>query len=254
VLLQQGVATNHYLTFNSGKPPFDDVRLRQAVSMALDRQALVDNTLFGFGDPGVSVITLCAKQWVRTDIVPRYDMEAAKSLAGDVLTGERVKARLVLHSGLLGRWPYENISQILQATAADLGIDITIDTLEGGAWNEALKNGEYNMTMMPYTLMTGDPDFFMGRWVWSQGDMNQRRSYGYFNERADELVVAAISEVDVAVRKAYYDELQAIVAEEVPFTPLYHEITIYATRKNVKGLTLDVQFKPSLENVYIVAE
>ncbi len=254
VLLQQGVATTHYLTFNSGKPPFDDVRLRQAVSMALDRQMLVDNTLYGFGDPGVSVITPYARSWVRTDIAPRYDPEAARSLAQEALGGEQVSVKLILSSALLGRWPYANIGQILKATVADLGIQVEIETVEAGAWNEALKSGDYHLTMMPYTLMTGDPDFFMSNWVWSQGSLNQRRSYGYANPRADELVVSAIAEVDEAVRKLQYDELQAIVAEDVPFTPLYHEITIYATRRTVRDLTLDVQFKPSLETAYRVAE
>ncbi|MFZ5916367.1 MAG: ABC transporter substrate-binding protein [Chloroflexota bacterium] len=253
-LHQQGVATTHYLTFNSGKPPFDDVRLRQAVSLTLDRQLLVEKTLYGFGDPGVSVITPWARQWVRTDIAPQYDPEAAKTLAQKALGGESVTVKLVLNSGLLGRWPYANIGQILQAAVAELGIQIEIETVEGGAWNEALKAGDYHLTMMPYTLMTGDPDFFMSNWVWSQGDLNQRRSYGYANPRADELVVAAIAELDPQRRKQQYDELQAIVAQDAPFTPLYHEITIYATRSNVRDLTLDVQFKPSLETAYKVAE
>ena len=103
VLLQQNVATSHYLTFKSDAAPFDDVRLRQAVSMALDRQSLVDHTLYGFGEAGVSVITTQAKDWVRTDIAPAYDMEAARALAGEALQGERVEARLVLNSGLLGQ-------------------------------------------------------------------------------------------------------------------------------------------------------
>ena len=62
--------------------------------------------------------------------------------------------------------------------------------------------------------------------------------------------MAAVSETDLATRKAMYDELQEIVAEEVPFTPLYHEVTIYATRNDVHDLLLDVQFKPSLERAY----
>jgi peptide/nickel transport system substrate-binding protein len=254
VLYEQGVATSHYLTFNSGKPPFDDVRLRQAVSKAVDRQGLVDATLYGYGEPGVSVITPRAAKWVRTDIAPDYHLEGATALAQQSLAGERVEVRLVLHSGLLGRWPYENISQILQATLIGMGIDVQIETMEGGAWSEALKTGDYNLTMMPYTLMTGDPDFFMAEWVYSEGGLNQRRSYGYANERADELIVAAQSEMDFVERKAMYDELQAIVAEEVPFTPLYHEATIYATRANVKDLRLDVQFKPSLGEAYLTAE
>jgi peptide/nickel transport system substrate-binding protein len=222
--------------------------------MALDRQLLVDNTLYGFGDPGVSVITPYAKAWARTDIAPQYDPEGAKALAQEALGDESVSVKLVLNAGLLGRWPYANISQILQAAVADLGIEVEIETVEGGAWNEALKAGDYDLTMMPYTLMTGDPDFFMSNWVWSQGDLNQRRSYGYANPRADELVVSAIAEMNADARKEQYDELQAIVAQDVPFTPLYHEITIYATRQDVRDLTLDIQFKPSLGTAYRVVE
>jgi peptide/nickel transport system substrate-binding protein len=250
VLLEQGVATTHYFTFNSGKPPFDDMRLRQALSMAIDRQALVDSTLYGYGQPGMSVLTPHAVQWLHPGVAPQYDAAAAQQLAQDALNGQRVEAKLLISSALIGRWPYENIAQIVQAVAVPLGIDITIEVVEAGAWNTALREGEYNLTMMPYTLMTGDPDFFMRRWVWSEGDMNQNRSYGYANPRADELAVNAVSETDLATRKAMYDELQEIVAEEVPFTPLYHEVTIYATRKDVHDLLLDVQFKPSLERAY----
>ncbi len=250
VLLEQGVATTHYLTFNSGKPPFDDMRLRQALNMAIDRQALVDSTLYGYGQPGMSVLTPHAVQWLHPDVAPRYDAATAQQLAQDALDGQRVEAKMLISSALIGRWPYENIAQIVQAIAIPLGIDITIEVVEAGAWNTALREGDYHLTMMPYTLMTGDPDFFMRRWVWSQGDMNQRRSYGYANPRADELAVAAVSETDLATRKAMYDELQEIVAEEVPFTPLYHEVTIYATRNDVHDLLLDVQFKPSLERAY----
>jgi peptide/nickel transport system substrate-binding protein len=254
VLLQQGVATSHYLIFSSGKAPFDDVRLRQAVSMALDRDLIVEKTLYNFGDPGVSVITNRAKSWVRTDTAPTYDMDQAIELANEALNGERVEVTLVLSSGFFGRWPYENIGQIIQANLAELGIDVVIESMESGAWSQALKDNNYDMTMTPYTLMTGDPDFFVGRWAHSQGDLNIARNYGYANERIDELVELAITELDPEERKAEYDEVQGILADEVPFTPLYHEITIYATRKNVHDLYLDVQFKPSLETVYIEAE
>ncbi|MGQ9595188.1 MAG: ABC transporter substrate-binding protein [Anaerolineae bacterium] len=253
VLLQQPVATTHYLVFHSGKPPFDDMRLRQAVSKALDRQGLVDQTVSGYGIPGISVITPLAKDWVRSDVAPQYDPEQAKALAREALGARRVPVRLVLNSAFLGRWPYANIAQILQAAVADLGMDVEIVTLESGAWNEALKNGDYNLTLTPYTLMTGEPDFFMSSWAWSKGDLNQRRSYGYANSRVDALVEAARREMDHTARKAMYDELQAILAEEVPFTPLYHEVTLYATRRNVADLFLDVQFKPGLDRAYKTA-
>ncbi len=251
-LLRQPVATTHYLTFNSGQPPFSDARLRQAVSRVIDRQALVEQTLHGFGRPGSSVLTPLASEWARTDLSPRYAPDEAATLAQEALNGERVTARLLLNSGLIGRWPYENLAQIIQAAAEPLGIDIEIRTLEGGAWNEALQAGEYELTLMPYTLMAGDPDFFMQPWVASDGDLNVRRRYGYANPRADELIAAARCEMDPTTRKAQYDELQAILAEDVPFTPLYHEVALYAVNKSVVGLQLDIQFKPSLSTAYRV--
>jgi peptide/nickel transport system substrate-binding protein len=254
VLLDTDVSTTHYLTFNSGKPPFDDQRLRKAVAQSIDLQSLVDNTLYGYGDPGVSVITSRAKDWARTDVAQEYDPEAAMALAQEALGDDRVEARLVLHSGLLGRWPYESMAQIIQALVTELGIDVTIDVVEGGAWSEALKLGEYNMTMMPYTLIPADPDYFFGRWAWSEGFHNQGRSYGYTNDRVDELVKSAVSEPDPAERKAQYDELQAIIAEEVPFLPIYDEKTIYATRDTVKDFLLNVMFAPSIIEAYRVPE
>jgi len=254
VLLQQGVATTHYLAFNGTKPPFDDVRLRQAISEVLDRDLLVETTLFGHANRGVSVITPHATQWVNTSIAPGHDIENAKALASSALGDRRVGVRLVLNSAWLGRWPYANIAQILQASAADLGIDVSIDVLEKGAWNEVMRAGDYNITIHPFTLMSGDPHFFFSRWVTTDGDYNTGRNYGYSNERVDELVELAIVEMDEKQRKAYYDEAQAIVAEEVPLTPLFHEVTIYATRKNVRGLSLNVTFTPSLGKTYFVTE
>jgi peptide/nickel transport system substrate-binding protein len=250
VLKEQGVATTHYLTFNSGAAPFDDVRLRQAVSMALDRQALVDSTLYGYGLPGVSVITPFATRWANLDVAPIHDPQTAADLAREALQGERVSAKMLVSSALTGRWPYENIAQIVQAALIPLGIDVEIETVEAGAWSQNLRDGAYHMTMMPYTLMTGEPDFFMREWVWSQGALNVARSYGYADAHADELTLEAVSEMDPQQRKAMYDELQEIVARDVPFTPLYHEITIYAMRSDVHDLELDIQFKPSIERAY----
>jgi len=68
------------------------------------------------------------------------------------------------------------------------------------------------------------------------------------------LINQAVSEVDQAARKAYYDEIQAILIEQTPFTPIYHEVTLYATRDTVFDLTLDAIFRPSLNTVYKIAE
>ena len=64
----------------------------------------------------------------------------------------------------------------------------------------------------------------------------------------------SFAEIDPATRKAYYDELQTIFIEQTPFTPIYHEVTLYAAQKNVGGLSLDPNFNPSLATVYKTIE
>ncbi|GAB4535819.1 MAG: ABC transporter substrate-binding protein [Anaerolineae bacterium] len=253
-LLLQDVVTTHYLFFNNDRPPFDNQALRQAVSLAIDRELIVNQAVYGYGVPAVSHITQLATTWVNPQARPEYDLEQARALAASVLGDERVPVTFVLSSGLANRWPYAEIAQIIQYTLKDVGLDVEIETVEGGTWNEMLANDEYHMSMRPYTLSSGDPDDFMTYWVRPDGIFNKQYSISYSDPKAEDLVARALVEVDMEARRAYYNELQLLLKDQVPFTPIYHETTLYATRDNVYGLSLDPIFKPSLTTVYKVVE
>ncbi len=248
------VLTTHYLFFNNDKPPFDNQTLRQAVSLAIDRELIVNETVYGYGVPGTSLITQLAEKWVNPEASPAYDSTEAKALAQSVLGDERVQVTFVLHSGLANRWPYGEIAQIIQFELADLGIDVEIQTVEGGTWNEMLANDEYDISMRPYTMSSGDPDDFMTYWARPEGIFNSKYSISYKDDQIEALIDQAVSEVDQATRKAYYGEIQAILIEQTPFTPIYHEVTLYTMQDTVYDLTLDAIFRPSLNTVYKLAE
>ena len=253
-LLTVDVLTTHYLFFNNDKPPFDNQQLRQAVSLAIDREQIVEETVYSYGVPGTSLITQLAEKWVNPDATPTHDMEKAKELAQSVLGEERVQADFVVNSGLANRWPYGEIAQIIQFRLEDLGIDVEIKTVEGGTWNEMLANDEYHISMRPYTMSSGDPDDFMTYWARPEGVFNQKYSINYQNDEIQKLIDQAVSEVDQNSRKEYYDQIQAMLIEEAPFTPIYHEVTLYATKDTVFDLTLDAVFRPSLDTMYKVVE
>ena len=253
-LMEQEVTTTHYLFFNNDKPPFDNQALRQAVSLALDRDQIVSGAVYGYGVPAVSNITPLAANWVNVNAKPAYDLEQARQLATSVLGDQRVSVTLLLHSGLANRWPYGEIAQIIQYSLADLGIDVEIKSVEGGTWNEMLAADDYSFSLRPYTLSSGDPDEFVTYWVGPDGIFNESYSINFSDPAVEDLAVEALVEVNPDTRRSYYDELQMILAEEVPFIPIYHEVTLYATRDNVHGLTLDPNFKPSLSAAYKTAE
>jgi peptide/nickel transport system substrate-binding protein len=248
------VLTTHYLFFNTDQPPFDDPLLRKAASLAVDRQLIVDETVYGYGVPGSSLITQLAEAWVNPEASPEYDPEQAQVLAENVLGGERVEVSFVVNSGLANRWPYGEIAQIIQFELAELGIDVKIQTVEGGTWNEMLANDEYQISMRPYTMSSGDPDDFMTYWARPDGVFNQKYSISYQNQQIQELVTQAVSETDSTLRKDLYDQIQTMLIEEAPFTPVYHEVTLYAMRENVYDLSLDAVFRPTLDTMYKLVE
>lgn len=248
VLLTQPVTTSHYVVFNNKKEPFNDKDLRQAVSLSLDRKELVDKVMSGYGQPAETLYTPLAEKWVTKELW-KTDKAKAKELASKA--GEPQKVDLIVNAALANRWPYKSIAEILQSELKELNFDVEIKTVEGVAWGDTLKNGEYDMTLSPYTLMTGDPDFYFGQWIDSQGQMNIARGLGYNNSEADRLVAEAATGKNAAARQKVYGELDKLVAEDVPVAPIYNDVCIYATKKTVNDLTIDPFFKPSLEKAWI---
>lgn len=250
VLLSRPVTTSHYIIFNNKKEPFKDKNLRKAVSLSLDRKQLVDKVMSGYGEPADTIYTPLAEKWMEKGLW-KTDKAKAKELAANVQADKPQKVVFLINSSLANRWPYKPITEILQSELKELNFDVELKSMDMAAWKEALEKGEFDMTLSPYTLMTGDPDFFFGRWIHSKGQMNVARGLGYSNSEADRLVAEAATGKDMASRQKLYSELQKLVAEEVPIVPVYNDVCIYATRKTVKDLKIDPLFKPSLEKAYI---
>ncbi len=240
VLQSRLVTTSHYILFNGQKAPFNDVNIRRAVSLAVDRSLIVNELLEGYGEPADSIFTPIA-----TDYVVRGLFQTHKDEAEELASGtDGVQVTLVVSSALANRWPYKPVAEVLQMELGELGFDVEIEMMEAAAWVEALRNGEYHMTLTPYTFMTGDPDFVFGRWIHSQGQMNASRGLGYSSDEADKLIEEATVESDLSKRKDLYGQLQRLMDQEVPMTPIFHDVTLYAFRKEVQGLTLDAYFRP----------
>jgi len=249
-LMSRRVTTSHYLLFNNRKPPFDDPALRRAVSLLIDRDELVNQLLLGYGEPAGTVFTSLAQAWTVEGLWKTDREEAVKLAARAKSTGPH-KVVLAVNSALANRWPYKPVAEVMQSEFKTLGLDVKLQVLESGAWTEALQNGDYHLALTPYTLMTGDPDFFFGRWIYSAGQMNKQRGIGYSNPEADRLIEDAGAEGDKSQRRAYYASLQELVARDVPLCPLWHDVCLYAVRKEVRDLTIDPFFKPSLEKAWV---
>ena len=251
-LAERQVSTVHYICMNTSEGKlFNNKDLRNALSMSVDQESIVNDLLLGYGAEAVSVLTDLSTDWT-VDCGYNFDPEAAKTLKENAVGTETQNAVIVISSALTGRWPYQDVALMLQAQLAEIGIAATIETLDAATWGERLKNGDYDISIHPFTVSAGEPNFFFTRNIRTGGSNNVARGYGISNPELDELMVKVAVEPDKAVRQEIYAQMQQIVKEQDYIIPAWYDVTIYAMNKRVQNFEIDVIFCPNMFAVDVI--
>ncbi len=205
-----------YYGFNVKKKPFDDVRVRQAFSLAVDRSEL-PRVLRGGQVPTTSWIPPGLTGY-ESSIGLGFDPVRARALLADAgFPGGKGFPRPTV---AYNEDPdYRAVSENLAAQwRRNLGVEVTIDSQEWKVYLRALATDPPEIWRLGWQADFADPDNFMSQFTSDSGNNWTR----WANPRFDELVGLASSEPDVAKRVALYDEAQRILTEqEVPVVCLY---------------------------------
>lgn len=208
-----------YLGLNRNKPPFDDVRVRQAVALALDRQRIVDN----FYPPG----SIVADQFLPSSIFgytssPTWydqDVDAAKTLLADAGFANGFEVTLNFRDVVRSYLPSPSTVGVdIQDQLADIGIKVNVVVMESGAFLDASDAGELTMYMLgwgaDYPDATNFLDFHFGKGASDQfGDI--------YTEIADVLDQAA-QIADPDARLVLYEDATQLIKDLVPMVPIAH--------------------------------
>ena len=254
VLAQQKVSTVHYVCMNTSEGKlFGSKEMRNALSMSIDRDSIVDDLLLGYGAQAVSVLTDLSTDWT-VDCGYTFDPEAAKALKEAAVGADKKDAVIVVSSALTGRWPYQEAALMIQAQLAQIGVNATIEMLDAATWGARLKDGDYDISIHPFTVSAGEPNFFFTRNMKTGGSNNVARGYGISNSELDALIETVAVEPNKAVRQEYYAQMQQIVKDEDYIIPAWYDVTIYAMNKRVQNFAIDVIFCPNMFPVDVVSE
>lgn len=222
-----------YMITNMQKEPWNDVRVRQAVAYALDRDEMVKKAHKGFAERAEGFYTPSV-EWAYTDEykMPEKDIEKAKQLLDEAgylpdSNGVRIKdAEIVIFQFAV----FTEIAKIAQANLREIGIETNITTLEYAAWDERLNQGEFDIAIIG-GLHGPDPDQMSFR-VGTGGTLNYMK---YSSPVVDELLAKGVQESDLEKRKEIYAELQKVLSEDLPVLPLTEWCYIIVTRDNITG-------------------
>src|SRR5690625_1290341 len=240
-----------YVGFNVQKEPVDNQTLRQAISHAIDREAIVEALYAGYGTPAVNPLPLSYLGYNDEVEGYQYDVEKAKELLAEA--GYADGLEIDLWTMPVAR-PYmpdpETVAEIVQNNLAEIGVEVNIVREEWAPYLEKTQNGEHQMYMLGWSGTNGDPDYFLSSLLHGNNVGDSNREF-YQNEEVDRLLDEAKVEIDQEKRAELYKEAQAIIAEEVPMIPLVHSTPVMATAAYVKDYVPHPSTSESLREVDI---
>ena len=236
-----------YLGYNSDKAPYDDVRVRQAISMAINKDEIIDGAYQGTAIPAEGPIAPGVFGYDPTVKGLPYDVEKAKQLLADAGYEDGFSATI---------WTNDNpvrimIAEYMQSELRELNIDVSIEVLEWGAYLEKTAAGEHEMFILGWSTPTLDADYAVYA-LFHSDNVGAPGNRAFFrNDKADELLDRGRQESDPVKRLAIYRELQEILVEEAPMLYLVYNENLAGVNKNVKNFWVTAASMFMLQDVYI---
>lgn len=233
VLIENAVARIDYIGINVTREPFTNVAIRQAMNYAVNKQSIIDNVMFGAAEVATSFLPKMPGRDASLTGYP-YDPEKAKELAGDAVTAGW-SATLIIGAGDAVA---AQIAQLLVSDLAVIGGQISVEQVEGGAFNDRVfGTQDFDLYMGYFTTDIIDPDELASFAVLSDGGV-MAVGTGYKNETVDQLLKDAQKELDPAKRQEMYNQVQKTHLDEAPFIFLFYPTGRTAVRSYVKNFNI----------------
>lgn len=227
-----------YVGFNLKKKPLDNVKVRQALNHAVNKQAIIDAFFAGQAEPAVN--PLPSSLWGYNDTVKdyEYDLEKAKQLLAEAGYPNGLPNELTFYAMPVSR-PYmpdgKKVAEVIQADFEKIGVKVKIESPEWATYLDDAQAGEKDdIFMLGWTGDNGDPDNFL--YTLLDKDAIPSNNYSYYaNDKLHELLIAAQKETDQAKRSELYKQAQEIIKADAPWIPLVHTTPLLAAKANLKG-------------------
>ena len=232
-----------YVTDSNDKPiasPFRDVRMRKAVSLAINRKAIAERVMDGLSAPAGQFSPegyIGYSNNLKPDL---YDPEQAKELIS--AAGYADGFKLTMH-GPAGR--YSNDTRILEAIAQMLsrvGIDTSVETMPASVFFKRFARGgpdkkpEFTAALSGYANGSGEPSHPLRIFIHTK---QKERGYGpgnrngYSNSEVDKLIEDGRSSMDIAMGEKAFIEATNVAMQEYALVPIHHEIATWAAREGI---------------------
>ena len=226
-----------YLGLTVTRPPFDNVKVRQAVNYAIDKKAIIDAFFEGQAEVAKNPMPPSIEGYNDDVKEYTYDPKKAKELLKEAgYDGKQIE----LWAMPVPR-PYmpdgQKVAEAIQKNLEDVGMKAKIVTYEWATYLDKASKGEADAFLLGWTGDNGDPDNFLYTLL-DESNIGSN-NYTYFkNSETHKIMLEAQKETDQEKRNELYKKAQDIIAEQAPWVPLAHSTPLLAGKADLEG------FKP----------
>jgi len=220
-----------YIAFNVHQPPFDDPKVRQAFSQAVDKDQLVTVILKNEADKANGILPPTMPGFSKDIKGLQYDPNAAKQLLQQSKYGSKLPPIQLTTSGQ-GANVGPVTEAIVQMWKTNLGVDVTIQQVEAATFLQDTKKGKYQMWDAGWSADYPDPENFLSINFKSDSQGNDEK---YSNSNVDKLLDQANTELDQTKRFSLYQQAEQLIVDDAAWLPLFFDKDEVLIKPYVKG-------------------
>ncbi|MBI2909125.1 MAG: ABC transporter substrate-binding protein [Chloroflexi bacterium] len=223
------------LAFNVTRPPFSDLRARQAAVLALDQGAIIDVALRGGGKRTGPVGTSGA--WN----IPEQELLALPGLRkpadADLAQARKLLAEAGYPNGIKTKFPfrtgsmYQDVAEVVAGQLSRIGIELTLERLEAAVYQVTQRQRNWDLMQTSYAGVLDDPDSHLSNFITD----SPNNFSGFSDKLVDELFAKQSPEMDLQERKRIVNQVERRLLEQVPIFRLYQALYIFAHWPDLKG-------------------
>lgn len=228
-----------YFAFNLRDPILRDERVRRAIAYAIDRQPMIQYLWQDYARPAASLLP--PESWAYDPNVPKYsyDPDKARQLLDEAgypaVNGVRFHLTMKTSTEETTRL----MAAVLQQQLRAVGIALDIRTFEFATFYSDVTRGAFQFYSLRWVGGNEDPDIFRYVFDSSQFPPNGANRGYYSNPQVDALITRARQETDQNKRRAIYDQIQQVLAEQLPYINLWYFDNVIVASKRVRNIVLN---------------
>ena len=224
-----------YIGLNLTQKPFDDVKVRQAFAMSVDKKVLAENVFLNLVIPANTILPPGMPGYRNDYPGLPYDPDRARELLRESSYGGPANlGRIKITISGSGSAPGITIEALVEMWRQNLGVEVEIEQIDYATFLDRIKRGEFQMFSLGWIADYPDPEDFLDlKLHGSRSRANNETAYR--NAEVDRLLEKARTEQDFAKRIALYQQAEDIVVQEVPWLLLFHSRNSLVVKPYVKG-------------------